>query len=75
MNNDINITLIQFDIAWEQKGKNLAHLENILSNLKTHSDLIVLPEMFSTGFTMNTKDLAEKMKTRFDEIYSKSEDI
>jgi omega-amidase len=61
MNNDLAITLIQFDIEWEQKEKNLVYLNNLLGNIKTQSDLIILPEMFTTGFSMNTVHLAESM--------------
>ncbi len=45
----LKISLVQFDIYWENIDENLKYLDYLLNNLKT--DLIVLPEMFTTGFT------------------------
>jgi len=58
---DINITLVQFSMAWEDPKSNREKLSEIFTGISSPTDLIVLPEMFSTGFTMNTKDNAEKM--------------
>lgn len=55
---DLKISLIQFDIAWENSKKNLAQLDNLIFNSKG-SDIIILPEMFTTGFTMNPEKYAE----------------
>ena len=54
MMNDLKITAIQFDIIWEDKASNFAKLEReFLDKMNADdSDLIVLPEMFATGFTM-----------------------
>ena len=61
MNNTIlNIALIQTDIIWEKPKENRALLTEKIESLKPETDLIILPEMFTTGFTMNT-DLAENM--------------
>lgn len=54
---DLNIALLQTDQYWEDKQKNLSHFEQKLSNL--HCDLLLLPEMFQTGFTMNASEMAE----------------
>ena len=54
----MKITVCSLDIAWEDKQKNFEKIESLLSQLETPCDLFILPEMFSTGFTMNTK-LAE----------------
>ena len=59
--NELKLTIIQTDIIWEDRQKNLQNYESLLDNHKERSDLIVLPEMFTTGFTMNTADLAEEM--------------
>ncbi len=56
----LNITLVQTNIFWEQIDSNLNMLQNKLKILKYHGDIIVLPEMFSTGFSMNTS-LAERL--------------
>jgi predicted amidohydrolase len=58
-NDILRITLVQYDIAWEDKQKNLNRIDSIVSELTGQTDVIVLPEMFSTGFTMNSRNLAE----------------
>lgn len=55
---DLIISLIQANLHWEERDANLAMFEEKIWNLE-ESDLIVLPEMFSTGFSMNSKKLAE----------------
>jgi omega-amidase len=52
------ISLIQSDIHWEKTSENLDHLENVINKIN-HTDLIILPEMFNTGFSMNVDALAE----------------
>ncbi|MFY7945185.1 MAG: nitrilase-related carbon-nitrogen hydrolase [Crocinitomicaceae bacterium] len=56
---DLSVTIIQIDQIWEDKKANFSNLENIFSKLES-TDLIVLPEMFHTGFSMNVNELAEK---------------
>ena len=56
---DLKITIIQSQLHWEDRDKNLEMFDKLISGLKGKTDLIVLPEMFSTGFTMNTNKLAE----------------
>ena len=56
----LTITLIQSDLVWEDKAANLAQFEQKLTQVGD-SDIVVLPEMFTTGFTMNTS-LAETMQ-------------
>lgn len=58
---DLRITFVQADQVWEDKAANLSHYEALLESV-TGTDLILLPEMFQTGFSMNTKALAEKME-------------
>lgn len=55
----MKISLIQPDILWEDKTANLNSLEEVLLPLQGQTDLVILPEMFSTGFSMNTEKLAE----------------
>ena len=57
----MKVTIIQTNLVWENKTKNLSLLRDKISNLNEDTDLIVLPEMFSTGFSMNAKSLAEPM--------------
>ena len=56
---DLTITLVQADQHWENPSANFKQFESILAEMG-ETDLIVLPEMFQTGFSMNTS-LAEKM--------------
>ena len=55
----MRVTLIQHDIAWEEKSANLHFYERILAELSGKTDLVVLPEMCATGFSMNIDALAE----------------
>jgi omega-amidase len=57
----LNITTVQTDILWENKAANLAMFEKKISSLKENTEVVILPEMFSTGFSMNPGILAEKM--------------
>lgn len=61
MSNEITVSAIQTSLVWENKKENLKNFEDKISTLSTSTDLIVLPEMFSTGFTMNPKNVAENM--------------
>ena len=60
MKEELRIVLVQENVQWEDKRANLDHLQNRLASLK-EVDIVVLPEMFTTGFSMNTKELAEDM--------------
>lgn len=57
----LKVTTYQAYIFWENIDKNLQNIELKLSGLREKTDLIVLPEMFNTGFTMNAAELAENM--------------
>jgi len=57
----LKITTFQAYLFWENIDKNLQNLELRLSSIREKTDLIVLPEMFSTGFSMNPQQYAEKM--------------
>lgn len=54
-------TIIQCDLSWEDKSANLAHISSLIDAADPGSGIVVLPEMFTTGFTMNTAQLAEGM--------------
>lgn len=59
---DLRTTLVQCDLRWEEPEANCRLLEEQLGELDgRETDLIVLPEMFSTGFTMNSRKMAEPM--------------
>lgn len=55
----LRISILQTDIAWENKQDNLRRLHEKLETLRGATEIVVLPETFSTGFTMNTDNLAE----------------
>ena len=59
---DLRITICQQPLEWEHRAKNLVNWENILPALKGTTDLVILPEMFTTGFTMNATALAEPLE-------------
>lgn len=52
-------TIVQTTLTWEDREKNLAHFDKIITAIPEKTDLIVLPEMFTTGFTMNPEKNAE----------------
>ena len=56
------ITIIQSDIIWEDKAANLAHYNDLISKAQGPKEIVVLPEMFSTGFSMDSRRLAEEMQ-------------
>ncbi|MCS3060666.1 amidohydrolase [Bacteroides salyersiae] len=55
----LKISIVQTDIAWENKQENLRMLREKLHALRGTTEIVVLPEMFSTGFTMKSRELAE----------------
>lgn len=58
---NLSVTLIQTDLFWENPTANLANLEEKMAQISLPTDLIILPEMFNTGFTMDVKSVAEPM--------------
>jgi omega-amidase len=58
---NLRVTMIQADLAWQDPESNRGMLAAHFRGLVGHTDLIVLPEMFSTGFTMDAERLAEDM--------------
>jgi omega-amidase len=61
---DLRIIICQQSLVWEAPEGNLQRWEELLLPLKGSTDLIILPEMFTTGFTMNTDSLAEPLNGR-----------
>lgn len=60
----LKITTFQAYLFWENIEKNLKNLGLRLSSIREKTDLIILPEMFSTGFSMEAEKLAEEMDGR-----------
>lgn len=63
-NHDLSISLIQTAIYWHSIDANLAMLEEKIWQIEANSDIIVLPEMFNTGFTNEAATLAEPMNSK-----------
>ena len=57
----LTITLIQPNLYWEDKKGNLDMLSKKIESIEEKTEVIILPEMFSTGFSMNVESLAEDM--------------
>lgn len=58
----LNIALVQYPIAWEDKKANFKIVEDLLRASKESIDIVILPEMFNTGFSMNRDSLKETME-------------
>ena len=57
--NTLSFSLIQTSLFWEDKEANLAMLEKKIKGIESYAEVVVLPEMFSTGFSMRSSDFAE----------------
>jgi len=57
----LSITTIQTNLIWEDKEANLRQLEEKINSIEERTEIVVLPEMFSTGFTMQPQLFAEDM--------------
>lgn len=55
----MKVALIQFDTVWENVQENLKTVNSLINGLEKDVDLAVLPEMFTTGFTMNPEAVAD----------------
>src|SRR5450759_3846642 len=55
----MKISIIQPDLAWEDKSRNFRNLGELISPLYKKTDIVVLPEMFNTGFSINPEQLSE----------------
>lgn len=56
---DLRLTIVQSSLHWENIPANIAMFDKKLTGLKNTTDLVILPEMFSTGFSMRPEKLAE----------------
>ncbi|MDP3314363.1 amidohydrolase [Lutibacter sp.] len=62
MKNTLNIAIIQSNLVWEQPKKNRSNFSTTIESISKEVDLFVLPEMFTSGFTMNPQHVAETMQ-------------
>lgn len=61
MKDQFAVTFLQSNVEWEDASRNIETFESMLNDHVKRTDLIVLPEMFTTGFTMNAESQAETM--------------
>ena len=57
----LTFTIIQTTLHWEQKAQNLEMLEEKINSINQKTEIVILPEMFSTGFSMKPEQFAEGM--------------
>lgn len=62
MKNQLSVAVLQSDICWHEPSKNREMFENQITCIESVIDLIILPEMFTTGFTMEAAQNAETMQ-------------
>jgi len=60
---NIKVSVIQSDLIWEDAQKNRSSFEKKIDKLPKETNLVILPEMFTTGFSMKSKELAEEINS------------
>jgi len=60
MDGQLSISIIQTNLIWEDPDANRRQFSEKIKNISTDTNLIILPEMFTTGFSMNAEILAEE---------------
>ncbi|MBA4148004.1 MAG: carbon-nitrogen family hydrolase [Verrucomicrobia bacterium] len=69
----MNVIGIQFDIAWENKRANFETVHRLVTEARPEKDsLVVLPEMFATGFSMNADAIAEPYDDETEQFLAKT---
>jgi len=58
---DLRLTLVQTNLFWEARPENLDHCSYLLGRISEQTDLVLLPETFNTGFSINPSTCAEPM--------------
>jgi predicted amidohydrolase len=59
MKSELNVTLVQTELTWHDPAANRGRFDRLTSALAGQTDVVVLPEMFTTGFTMASQEVAE----------------
>ena len=76
MNDIIQISLVQADLVWEDEVANLKKFDDLLSQIDSDTEIIILPEMFATGFTMNVQKFKKPVGNQpFEWLKRKSEEL
>lgn len=55
------VALVQSELVWEDPVENRRVFQQLMEKIKEDTDLVIFPEMFTTGFTMNAEGVAEEM--------------
>jgi len=72
----IKLALIQTDLIWERPEENLKKFDDLLNTIKNDVDIVILPEVFATGFSMNLKLFIKKIgKLSFEWLKNKAKEI
>jgi len=72
----IYFSLIQADLVWENTQANLDKFDKLLSEIPDETEMVILPEMFSTGFTMNVDNLEKPLgKKAFEWMRDKAKEL
>jgi len=72
----INFSLVQTDLVWEDIPANLQKFDRLLSQIPDETEIVILPEMFSTGFTMNVQNFSDSAGRRsFEWMQKKAENL
>jgi predicted amidohydrolase len=58
----LHIALFQIDLIWEDPKANLSKIDDLLKKVSGGTDIVFLPEMFTTGFSMKVTEMAESME-------------
>jgi len=61
MNSNLNVSLIQTNLFWQNAKKNIEVFDSKINLVSQSTDLIILPEMFTTGFSLEPQNIAENM--------------
>ena len=64
LSRNLKVTLIEDNIAWADKEANMAQLRRNMQNMPDDTDLVILPELFSTGFMVEDRDAAAAVAER-----------
>lgn len=64
MKEDLKISILQHELIWENASANLDKIDSLVAGKLDHTDVLILPEMFTTGFTMNPSAVAESMSEK-----------
>lgn len=61
MKEDIKLSILQLDLIWENASSNLEKIDSLVAGKLDNTDVLIMPEMFTSGFTMTPSAIAESM--------------